>query len=85
MADSKPFADTIVEVIVQDDATRPMRVAIMEKDDRLWLEIRAMHRSKNGLRHGKGVWISLDDDMAEEVLMAAQQVLLSLDLEEVES
>ena len=76
MADENEYGKVLEEVIVLEDSNAPVRVALVEQYDKVWLDIRKMYKRADGkLRYGKGLRIEADEGSAEIVVLAAQNLL----------
>jgi len=69
------YGKVLDAIIVAQDSNSPVRVAIIEQRGRVWLDIRSMYYKDAELRFGKGVRIEVDEDTAEEAILAAQAML----------
>ena len=84
MSDDK-YGKVLEELLIAEDSYRPIRISVVEHRGELWLDIRAMYKTRKGLGFGKGVRIEMDEGTAEEVILAAGAMLskhLSADVEE---
>ena len=77
MAEESEYGDVLEEVVVLGDSNRPVRVAMVEQYDKVWLDIRSMYKRKDGtLGFGKGVRLDAEEGSAEIVMLAAQSLLV---------
>jgi hypothetical protein len=81
--DEEKYGKVLEEITVAEDAFRPVRVSIIEQNDKLWLDIRGMYKTKDGsLRYGKGIRLEIDNGVAEESLLAATQLFMMIEFED---
>jgi len=72
------FGDLVDHVVVADEISRPVLVAVILHRKQHYLEIRSMYSNKDNpdlLRHGKGVRIPVEEGVAEQVLLVAQALM----------
>ena len=71
------YGEVLEEVMVLEDSYTPVRIALVQQYGHVWLDIRKMHKRTDGeLRHGKGLRIEVDEGSAEDVILAAQSLLM---------
>jgi len=79
------YGKVLEEITVAEDAFRPIRVSLIEQNDKLWLDIRSMYKSRTGeLAYGKGLRLEIDNGVAEETLLAATQLFMMVEFEDEE-
>ena len=77
MPEKSKYGEVLEEVTVLEDSNHPVRIALVEQYDHVWLDIRKIHKRTDGeLRYGKGLRIEVDEGSAEDVILAAQSLLM---------
>lgn len=72
------YGKVVDHILLAEGSYKPVLVSLMSKDGKMSLDIRSMYYAKDGsLAHGKGIRLPVDDDVAEEVLEAAQAILFA--------
>ena len=64
----------VKSIILRENSRRPVKVTILEKGEIMYLDLRYMYRKDDGeLGHTtQGIRLEIDDETAEDTLMAAQ-------------
>ena len=75
------YGEVQEHTIVADDSSSPYLVAVKVYRGKEHLEIRRLYKRQGGYSFGKGVMIPIEGAVAEEVLLAAQALLLGTDTE----
>jgi len=75
MSKQDKYGTVVDEVTVLEDSLSPIRITLIDQYDKLWLDMRKMHRSGEELKFGKGLRVAVDGDAAEMVLLAAEALL----------
>ena len=71
------YGKVLEEVTVLEDSNHPVRISLIKQHDQVWLDIRKMYRLADGeLGYGKGLRVEVDEGSAEDVILAAQSLLM---------
>ena len=71
------------EVLTEDVVDDLIAVAlILQDNEKVYLDIRKVYLKDGELRPGKGVRLEVDNGMAEDVMLVAQNTLLQIEFED---